>query len=294
MKNRITVFIPTYNRVNYLPILFESLKIQEYKLFEVLIIDDGSTDETKALIDEWNEKGNFKIRYIYQENSGKNVAYNRAIDEVETELFLEIDSDDYFLPNALSVVIEAWDNKSKENNIGAIQYLCQYEDGKIIGDRFTKEISDNYEIRRIDNIKGDKGMVYESSKLKQFRVPVIKGENVIYSILHNRVSTICKTLCINTPLVVKDYLDGGLTNINATQKKTRYQSLMIQYNELNYFKLSFGKSLLYNRKYIENAFLSNLRVKEIYNNAINKRMVLITMLYGFITYSFKKNKNTSR
>ncbi len=290
MKNRITVFVPTYNRVYYLPTLLESLEVQNYKLFELLVIDDGSTDETKALIDSWNEKNSFKINYVYQENSGKNVAYNNAIDKVNTELFIEIDSDDYFLPNALSTVIEAWDNRLKEENIGAIQYLCQYEDGKIIGDRFIREISDNYEIRRIDHIKGDKGMVYESSKLKQFKVPVIKGENVIYSILHNRVSTICKTFCLNTPLVVKDYLDGGLTNINATKKKTRYKSLMIMYNELNHFKLSIGKSLLYNRKYVENAFLSNLSVKEIYNNAINKKVILVSLLYGFITFSLKKNK----
>ena len=93
MKKKITVFTPSYNRANLLPKLLESLEKQSFKDFVLLVIDDGSTDNTKEVIDTWIAKKTFEIRYVYQENQGKHIAFNRAIKEADSELFVEIDSD---------------------------------------------------------------------------------------------------------------------------------------------------------------------------------------------------------
>lgn len=291
MENRITVFVPTYNRAKLLPKLLSSLNEQDYKQFELLVVDDGSTDNTKELIEQWILKNAFKINYVYQENSGKHAAYNRGIEEVATELFIEIDSDDYFLPNALSSVVKAWDNR-KDNQIGSLQYLCQYEDGKLIGDRFVKSVSDNYEIRKVDKIRGDKGMVYESSKLKEFSLPKdIKGENIIISILHNRVSSKYKVLCLNEILVVKDYLEGGITSNLRKKTKPRCQSFAVHYNEFNYFDITLGKYIHYNSKYVKNALMANKTIKEIFNNAINRKGIFVlSFAHGYLAYLAKRIK----
>ena len=68
---RITVFTPTYNRRKSLPRVFESLKRQTFRDFIWIIVDDGSTDDTKSLVDKFGEEADFKIIYIYQENAGK-------------------------------------------------------------------------------------------------------------------------------------------------------------------------------------------------------------------------------
>lgn len=67
---RITVFTPTYNRRKSLPRVFESLKRQTFRKFIWIIVDDGSTDDTKSLVDKFGEEADFKIIYIYQENAG--------------------------------------------------------------------------------------------------------------------------------------------------------------------------------------------------------------------------------
>lgn len=92
---RLTIFTPTYNRAYILSKLYESLCGQTCQDFEWLVVDDGSTDDTKAIFDDWAQDGKISLRYVYQENGGKMRAYNKAVSLSETELFVCIDSDDY-------------------------------------------------------------------------------------------------------------------------------------------------------------------------------------------------------
>ena len=91
---RLTIFTPTYNRAYILPQLYDSLCEQTCQDFEWLVIDDGSTDHTKELVEGWINEKKISIRYVCQENGGKMRAYNKAVSITETELFVCIDSDD--------------------------------------------------------------------------------------------------------------------------------------------------------------------------------------------------------
>ena len=101
LLNVFTVFTPTYNRAYTLHRVYESLKAQTYRDFEWLIVDDGSNDNTRELIQKWQNESLFSIRYIYQQNSGKHIAFNRAVREAKGELFLTLDSDDACVEEAL-------------------------------------------------------------------------------------------------------------------------------------------------------------------------------------------------
>ena len=95
-KCKITVFTPTFNRAYIIENLYRSLQRQSYRDFEWLIVDDGSTDETDAVIAKWQKEGNdFPIRYFKKENGGKCRAINYGVDRAEGLLFFNVDSDDY-------------------------------------------------------------------------------------------------------------------------------------------------------------------------------------------------------
>ncbi len=91
---RLTIFTPTYNRAYILPKLYESLCKQDCQDFEWLVVDDGSTDNTKELVEGWIRENKVAIRLYCQENGGKMRAFNRAVSMSNSELFVCIDSDD--------------------------------------------------------------------------------------------------------------------------------------------------------------------------------------------------------
>ena len=103
--NRITVFTPTYNRGNLLKKGYEALLHQEDKRFEWLIIDDGSQDNTKEIVEQWINEKKIDIRYIYKENGGLHTAYNLAIANINTELAVCVDSDDFLADDAIFTIL---------------------------------------------------------------------------------------------------------------------------------------------------------------------------------------------
>ena len=97
---KITIFTPTYNRAHTLGRTFESLKNQTIRGFKWLIIDDGSTDNTRDLVENFKQNADFEIEYHYQENAHKFVSIIRGVKLCNTEYFTILDSDDAILPNA--------------------------------------------------------------------------------------------------------------------------------------------------------------------------------------------------
>jgi glycosyltransferase involved in cell wall biosynthesis len=94
-----SVIIPTYNRADLLINTIESVLAQRFKDFELLVIDDGSTDDTRELVNSFCDSTN--IRYIYQENKGVGAARNTGIKNARGEWIAFLDSDDLWLPNHL-------------------------------------------------------------------------------------------------------------------------------------------------------------------------------------------------
>ena len=102
---KITVYTPTYNRANLLQNLYKSLLQQTYRNFEWLIIDDGSTDNTKQVVNGFISQGIIDIRYFYKQNGGQHTALNMGIEKAEGTLLMDVDSDDYLTDNALERIV---------------------------------------------------------------------------------------------------------------------------------------------------------------------------------------------
>ena len=100
MTPGISVIIPTYNSANYLNQAIDSVLMQGYTPCELIVVDDGSTDETESVLKPYQDK----IKYIKQENSGSAAARNRGMQLAEYELILFLDADDLMAPNAVEVL----------------------------------------------------------------------------------------------------------------------------------------------------------------------------------------------
>ena len=108
MQKQITILTPTFNRAHLLPDLYRSLCRQTNKLFDWLIIDDGSTDHTEALVNEWCSLPQaFHIQYVKKENGGKNRAINDGVRLIGTPYTMIVDSDDYLTDDAIAFLSEA-------------------------------------------------------------------------------------------------------------------------------------------------------------------------------------------
>ncbi len=101
---KISVIIPVYNVEKYLPQCVESVLAQSYQNFEILLIDDGSTDQSPAICDSFAEK-NTKIRVFHKANGGASTARNAGLDRASGEYVFFLDSDDYLDPQALEKLL---------------------------------------------------------------------------------------------------------------------------------------------------------------------------------------------
>lgn len=95
-KVEVTILTPTYNRAYTLPRLYNSLLNQSDMRFVWVIVDDGSTDNTKALVESF-KTDNFPIMYLYKENGGKHTAVNLGVKYIDTKYTFIVDSDDFYV-----------------------------------------------------------------------------------------------------------------------------------------------------------------------------------------------------
>src|SRR5215470_11833569 len=99
----VSVIIPSYNSVKYLRDALDSVLSQTFRDFEVLVIDDGSTDDTRVVIRRYGEA----VRYIYQQNSGVAAARNRGISESRGQYVAFLDADDTWRQDKLEAQVTA-------------------------------------------------------------------------------------------------------------------------------------------------------------------------------------------
>ncbi len=178
-----TVFTPAFNRAPTLPRVYESLRRQTFRDFEWLIVDDGSTDGTRKLVEKWQTESGFPIRYIYQENRGKPTAFNRGVREAQGELFLTLDSDDACLPQALERFKYHWDGISptEKDKFSAVTVLCKDQNGRLVGDKFPRDVldSDSIELFFKYNVRGEKWGFHRTDVLKEFPFPTVRNEKFV-------------------------------------------------------------------------------------------------------------------
>ena len=174
MKIKLTIFTPTYNRKNELRDVYKSLLEQTNKEFNWLIIDDGSTDNTEDLVNEWIKNNKINIAYYKKENGGKHTAYNYALDKCDTDyMFVALDSDNTMTKKAVEQINNILnENKDCFGIVGPmfIKNGTNYDDIEKYNGLSISEVFCNNDF----NI--ETSLIIKTEYLKKFKYPTFENE----------------------------------------------------------------------------------------------------------------------
>lgn len=212
----VKVLTPTFNRGGRLQSLWKSLQKQTVKDFEWFVVDDGSTDGTKDLITQLQEKSDFPIRYIYKSNGGKHTVLNVGIQIICSELIFIVDSDDCVTDDAVESILKIHKKYRSQNNICGYAFLRAFPDGKVNGKKFdVDEKIGSYIDERVngDDTGADKAEVFKTHCLKEFPFPEYPNEKFLgEDLVWVRMARKYEMVHINIAIYVGNYLEDGLTN----------------------------------------------------------------------------------
>ncbi|WP_096435067.1 glycosyltransferase family 2 protein [Alteribacter populi] len=208
---KLTVFTPTYNRGYCLHNCYNSLVQQTNKDFVWLIIDDGSTDNTKELVNGWIAEDKIDIQYHRQKNQGMHGAHNTAYKLINTELNVCIDSDDMLAEGAVEKIVSFWSEHGCDKVSGMVG-LDSYTNGKIIGSKFPEHTTTStlFDLYNKYNVTGDKKLVYRTELTKKYPYPVFGDEKYVgLAYKYYKLDQEYKLLLMNETLCIVEYLPDG-------------------------------------------------------------------------------------
>lgn len=234
----ITILTPTYNRASLLPRLFDSLLRQTSKDFEWIVVDDGSTDDTREVVANLKEKcgGAFPMGYVYKANGGKHMAINIGAERARGELLFIADSDDLLTDDALETVANSWHDISDDKSFAGIAGLdIAMDTREVIGSGLPQEHIDcnAIDIRYRHHVTGDMKEVFRTEVLREFPFPEFAGERFCpEQLVWFRMARRYRLRYINKPIYIADYQPDGIT-AGITRARMRNPSAsMLTYAEL--------------------------------------------------------------
>lgn len=295
MSNFITIFTPTYNRAHLLERLYKNLCEQEYQNFEWLIIDDGSTDNTREIIENYKREGKLNIQYFYKENGGKHTAINFGLEKAQSDIFFLLDSDDFLERSATKVVAEKWDVIRNTPSLCGIVGLSKFLNKEVRTDAFPE---DDWVVSFTDiyfkyKILGDKPVAFKTSVMKQFPFPENQGIHFVFeAVSWHEMAKKYNVLAVNDLLQYKEYTEEGITR--NTYKKDYVKGLAFSFFHLvknrTYPFSKYPHHFLWN--YIHLAINSLLSGESYFNqlSLIDKIIYLLFYPRAYYTYSKLKDK----
>ncbi|MDD3013674.1 MAG: glycosyltransferase [Candidatus Gastranaerophilales bacterium] len=281
----VSVVIPTYNSEKYLTNTINSVLNQTYQNFEIIIIDDGSIDKTKELVEKIN---NPKIRYFYQNNAGASAARNNGINHANGELIAFLDADDEWMPVKLAKQV---DILKRNDSIGmtfcslemiyeAIDfgYIRKYRNYKDHKDLFKRLLT-----QMLDNIISPSTVLLKKSLLDQVGYFNPKIKTAEDRDLWLRLGLITEFFLLNEVLVKCIKPANSLTS--TINLKTSHKSYLITLK--NFFNspdlpeyLYKLKNKAYSSLYIELGIIALSRDKTNFNSEL---------VWQYVFKSFKKD-----
>ena len=283
----LTVFTPSYNRAYTLHKCYESLLRQTSKDFTWLIIDDGSSDNTKELVDSWINENKIEINYIYQENQGMHGAHNTAYKNIKTELNVCIDSDDYMPDDAVKKIISFW-NKNKRSDLAGIMALDAYTNGKVIGDKFPNELKEStyFDIYNKYGLKGDKKLIYRSELTIQYPYPIFEGEKYVsLAYKYAKLDSKYKLALMNEVVCNVEYMeDGSSLNMLKQYRRNPKGFAFIRIDNMKNPKASLKFKFKECIHYVSSSFIS--KNKNYLKESPCKILTVLAIPVGYVLYRY--------
>lgn len=293
-ENSLTVFTPTYNRAHLLGRVYESLCQQTCQNFEWLVIDDGSTDNTREIIAQYIAEQRIAIRYVWKENGGLYTGYNTAYANITSPLNVCIDSDDFMPENAVELILKMWNERGGEQYAGIIGLDFYADKQQPIGGYFPEnlqEVSLN-EISEKGLYKGDAKQVMRSDLT---RTAIIEedfhGEKDFnpYSMVFQAANSL-PLLVINDNLCFVDYQPTGMAaNIYKQYYRSPWSFMKMRQIEMTVGSKSIRNLLRLNIHYVSSCLI--VRNKHWLKDSPRPLLTLLMSPLGFLLFCFILWKN---
>lgn len=249
----ISICIPTFNRKELIQsLLFQLNKITNF-FFEVIVVNDGSTDGTKEFLETNAGTLSYPLQVFHQENTGRASALRKAVLAANGEYIIIMDDDDRFILDSLEQVVTDIKNDvqtiNAEREIAGLVYLANtISDNTLVGTRFPEEnlVSNLLEIRADLDVLGDKKEVIRREILQAIMYTVPNDERRMpTSVLWARVAKKYDVICKNRALIQKQYLSEGLSKNIIKNRVENPAGAMMGYFEVITSPKDVFKSKIY-------------------------------------------------
>jgi glycosyltransferase involved in cell wall biosynthesis len=232
----LTIFIPTYNRARTLDGALESVAQQTDGDLEVVMVDDGSTDDTPALAERWIARGSFPLKYVHQPNQGKHVAHNTAVAHASGTLLMTLDSDDSLLPDAVEKIRRHWlaIPEAERAAFAGVAGMCLNEDGTLSGDPYPESIIDSDHLRIYGRCRmnGERREALRVDVLREYPYPRFDGERHIRpTLILRRMAHRYKLRFTNDVLQINRHAAGGITDRRFAYRMANPRGLRLYFLE---------------------------------------------------------------
>ena len=226
MNEKITVLVPVYNMGKYLNTCLNSILAQTYKNFELLLVDDGSTDDSPAICDEFANK-DARVRVIHTENQGQDMARNTGLDNTKTDYIAMVDADDCVNCHFLEILADAMDKTGADMVYG-----------------FAKNFEDDSEIDFNENIK-------------------INDENIVCVSSGEILARFCEDYDSGIAVPHKLYKTKVFDGVRYPPVRVNIDEWTIHHLILNCEKVAYVTSRIYYYRYSPEGMTRNFSVKKI-------------------------------
>ena len=290
----LTIITPTYNRAHTITACWESLTQQTNQNFQWLVIDDGSTDNTRQVINDLvSQKPKMNIDYIYKENGGKHTALNAAHPYIKAEYVLILDSDDTLTPVAVQEIVFAWKRFGVNKSVNVIFfYKCNKQRKLWAYVKHPNRVIKTYKERRYSHYHSrDCCDTYRTTAFQEHSFPVFHGERFIgEGSAFLDIELMGNGVFVNKGIYVCEYLEGGLTN--AGRKMRLSNPLGGRYNSEKHmdcrlpFLIRAKNAILY----VCYSFFAGYDCKKMVVTSIHKWLTRVSLIPGFFLYIYWKNK----
>lgn len=296
---KISILTPTYNRAKLLDKLYTSILINSNTSnceIEWLIMDDGSTDNTKKVVEQYVKEKIIEVKYFYQENSGKMAALNKIVEEAQGDVIIECDSDDFFIADAFKQIEDAIKKCENVDNVYAILFLKYDQNGKNMGNNFleNKFKSTMFDLYFKQGIIGEKVLVFNSKIRKQYKYELEQNERFVTEArLYHKMDLKYNVICFNKAIMICEYKEDGYSKNIYKLFKENPNGYFQYFKEILEHDLSgtkLQKKLYIYKHYILFSILSKQKdiIKQV-NGNWNKIMIIILYLPGKIATKRKFN-----
>ena len=288
-KFKISVLTPTYNRGELLKKLYNSLLQNLNKNIEIewLIMDDGSTDNTRNIVAEFREENKMEIKYYYQENQGKMIAINKLVEQATGDLIIDCDSDDYFTQDAFKIVKEEYEKNKNNKEMYGLCFLKNDQNGNNMGNNFKNIRTTMFDLYFKEGETGEKAIAFIADIRKKYKHEIENSEKFVTEArMYHKMDEKYYMICINKPIMICEYQKEGYTkNIKKEFQENPYgyYKYFQEILQKNMKGVKLNKRLYAIKHYILFSYLTKSKnnVKQI-KDLKNKILYIILYLPGIL------------